>query len=364
MKAFLFCIIPFLALALSCAGKDESASNVPPKEDAGAASNPHLIETQISRTILNLNKVLFLDARTGWAVGKGGTILHTTDGGQNWQPQASESDENFIDIDFINPTTGWAVSSRIILRTQDGGRTWREVWDTGAVNDIVDENSPAYDKQAILIRISFANARRGWALGLGWSERETRYAIPLIFQTDDGGQSWSGETLDEEYGVVKAVNAQTCILAGKFGRVAQTTDGGQSWIKRSSLVDDDILAIGFVNEKSGWAVGSQGSIIATTDSGRTWAAQYSTPRGERPLELRSINFVNDRTGYAAGFDNRSEQANNNYIIGIMSTEDGGKSWRKQIIANMHFVINSISIVDSRSAWAAGADGQIIKFRAD
>jgi photosystem II stability/assembly factor-like uncharacterized protein len=33
----------------------------------------------------NLEFVQFLDARTGWAVGLGGALLSTSDGGSTWQ---------------------------------------------------------------------------------------------------------------------------------------------------------------------------------------------------------------------------------------------------------------------------------------
>jgi len=33
-----------------------------------------------------LNQIHFVDVKTGWVVGSGGTILHTTDGGRTWMP--------------------------------------------------------------------------------------------------------------------------------------------------------------------------------------------------------------------------------------------------------------------------------------
>ena len=36
-----------------------------------------------------LSSVKFISSTVGWTVGKGGTILKTTDGGTNWTPQTS-----------------------------------------------------------------------------------------------------------------------------------------------------------------------------------------------------------------------------------------------------------------------------------
>ena len=63
----------------------------------------------------NLRSVYFpQDAVTGYAVGEGGTILKTTDGGTNWVLQSEPSGKNLKSIHFPqNATTGYAV--------EDGG---------------------------------------------------------------------------------------------------------------------------------------------------------------------------------------------------------------------------------------------------
>jgi photosystem II stability/assembly factor-like uncharacterized protein len=41
-------------------------------------------QPQTSETILDLQSVFFTDNNNGWAVGNGGIILHTADGGDTW----------------------------------------------------------------------------------------------------------------------------------------------------------------------------------------------------------------------------------------------------------------------------------------
>ncbi|MCC5856809.1 MAG: hypothetical protein JJT90_01515, partial [Ectothiorhodospiraceae bacterium] len=61
----------------------------------------------------------------GWAVGDGGTILHTPDGGMNWAAQTSGTTAGLRDLDFVDPLTGWAVGTGgTILHTTDGGMNW------------------------------------------------------------------------------------------------------------------------------------------------------------------------------------------------------------------------------------------------
>ena len=66
-----------------------------------------------------IRAIHFVDADTGWAVGR--KIHHTVDGGVTWtiQPTAQEW---FRGVVFINATTGWVVGEKgIILKTTTGG---------------------------------------------------------------------------------------------------------------------------------------------------------------------------------------------------------------------------------------------------
>jgi len=58
-----------------------------------------------------INSISFADANTGWAVGIGGTILKTTDGGATWNAQNSGTTYNLSSVDFVDSSNGWAVGS-------------------------------------------------------------------------------------------------------------------------------------------------------------------------------------------------------------------------------------------------------------
>jgi photosystem II stability/assembly factor-like uncharacterized protein/predicted small integral membrane protein len=72
-----------------------------------------------------LHAVAFADRRSGWAVGAGGGILHTSDGGENWDAQSSGANANLWGVAFADTRSGWvAGEDGTILHTIDGGRTW------------------------------------------------------------------------------------------------------------------------------------------------------------------------------------------------------------------------------------------------
>ena len=58
-------------------------------DDAGATWRQ--AESVATRNMLTA--VTFADANRGWAVGQGGTVLHTADGGQNWALQTAAGND-------------------------------------------------------------------------------------------------------------------------------------------------------------------------------------------------------------------------------------------------------------------------------
>jgi photosystem II stability/assembly factor-like uncharacterized protein len=99
-----------------------------------------------------LNAVWFADHESGWAVGSGGVIISTADGGRTWRPQVSGVGDDLFDVKFFDAREGWAVGSGgAMLHTTDGGRTW------------ADEKRVTTHA---LERLFFVG-RRAWAVGFG-----------------------------------------------------------------------------------------------------------------------------------------------------------------------------------------------------
>jgi photosystem II stability/assembly factor-like uncharacterized protein len=63
----------------------------------------------------------------GWAVGRFGTIIHSTDSGATWTFQTSPATNTLFDVDFSDDLHGLACGYDMILRTTDGGQSWQNV---------------------------------------------------------------------------------------------------------------------------------------------------------------------------------------------------------------------------------------------
>ena len=77
---------------------------------------------------LNLYDIFFFDKTRGWIVGDWGTVLYTSDGGDQWKLLHIGSYAHFFSVYFRNPSEGWVVGQNgLFLETRDGGSHWRHV---------------------------------------------------------------------------------------------------------------------------------------------------------------------------------------------------------------------------------------------
>lgn len=229
--------------------------------DAGATWS-----VQVSGTDFTLTGVSFPDDRTGWVVGDRGTILHTTDGGRTWVRQQSPVELYLMGVCFVDSSTGWIAGERAqILSTRDGGQTWTVQFEGPDV---------------ILKGISFCDTMHGWAAG------EYGY----IFHTRDGGAHWehqagwlrvSEETGDVDAGnsffAVCAVSPSTAWVAGMEGYVAVTKDGGATWQERTKGIPKAHLFGVRADARGTVLLAGSGVLVASSDGGETFRAAAVDP---------------------------------------------------------------------------------------
>ena len=185
-----------------------------------------------------------VDTMNGWAVGDGGLIVNTTDGGANWNRQATPTPEDLYDVWFTDNSTGFAAGNHgMILRTADGGATWLRAPPVGG------------DPLVQLNAVDFSN------------------------------------------------NGSIGLAVGATGTILLTLDGGASWVPQTNPSAADLFGVSVPKTGSGsvaYACGASGTILKTanlTAATPTWTS--STPGGANTL--RAILFpTGDTTGYACG----------------------------------------------------------------
>jgi photosystem II stability/assembly factor-like uncharacterized protein len=111
----------------------------------------------------------------------------------------------------------------------------------------------------------------------------------------------------------------------------------------------NINSIDFVNQTTGWAAGFNGLLLKTEDGGETWTNLVY----KEGAQIYIIDFVNEMTGYAYGWDPDNGE---NVII---KTIDGGKNWTvKYDITD--YSVDAIQVLNESIVFAIGYNGLILR----
>lgn len=333
-----------------------------------------------------LTAVTLVDAQTGWAVGKRGTILRTVDGGATWTPQASGVRRDLWTVAFADSRHGWATGAGgLLLATSDGGLTWSRVkvssrffWhECGSL--VVDGAGTLWAATGTqMMSGDFDRLARstdggrhwrsvdlGWdynvwnvvaeglhIVGVGPADVSGKGDTSRVVQSSDGGQTWSTHILGEgvELHGVAAGSAQTLCAVG--GGMFWSADGGATWAG-AGLPAGNWGSLDFVSPTEGWATGggtflallelalgggSGGSVLHTAD-GATWQEQFSEP----DRALLDVDFADADHGWVVGSGGA-----------IRYTADGGSTWLAQTSGVPAFFLQ-VEAVGAADAWTLGLE---------
>ena len=263
----------------------------------------------------------FISSQVGWAVGKAGHLMRTSNGGQTWAYRQASPAVDLEAVDFLDANNGWvAGADGRIWRSTDGGASW------------VSQNTPTANR---LTDIQFLDAMTGWAVGRSGA----------ILHTSNGGQTWSPQisntTLDL-YGLF-AADADHAWAVGNLGTIVATSNGGQTWAGQASGSQQWLWDVAFTSLQNGWAVGESGALLRTTNGGASWNGQYINDA--RPLH--AIVFASSQQGWLAGGQGT-----------VWATTDGGSTWA-WAPTSQGKTLTALAAPAAGELWAAGVEQTII-----
>jgi hypothetical protein len=289
-------------------------------------------EFQTSGISEDIWAVDFTSLTNGWAAADNGILLHTTDGGNNWQiNQVGGSPDDFRDITFVNENTGWVCGNNSSMyKTTNGGQNWFAL---------------SVPTTSVVRAMCFLNESLGWVVTL---------EDHLILKTTDGGETWteqnSGLTgnqhlinvlfTDELNGFVLGFN-----LPEYQHYILKTTDGGETWTPNYNFQSNTLNSVYFINHDVGWIGGSNGLLIKTTDAGETWQTQNS---GTEEF-ITAFSFTDENKGWYTGFNGT-----------LFQTNDGGSSWLQQEVLIQND-LRGVYFVNEANGWAVGSNGIILHY---
>ncbi|WP_026295633.1 WD40/YVTN/BNR-like repeat-containing protein [Aromatoleum toluclasticum] len=189
------------------------------------------------------------DERTVWAVGAGGKIVRSEDGGDSWVRQSLNIDANLQGIAAWDDKTAVAVGNGgVVVATSDGGATWTRA-------EIPGSNNP---NKLFRVRIAGDSA---WAVG----------EFGALLRSTDRGATWTRVLPEED----RAWNDIAFVgdsgwLVGEFGALTKSTDGGATWNPVEMPNKVSLMSVAFRDARNGVAVGLAGTLLVTSDGGDSW----------------------------------------------------------------------------------------------
>ncbi|MFB7930018.1 WD40/YVTN/BNR-like repeat-containing protein [Streptomyces sp. NPDC056039] len=296
---------------------------------------------------------------TAWVAGTGGTVLRTTDGGASWRnvspPGAGEL--QFRDVEAFDArravvlAIGEGEASRV-YRTDDGGATWTESF----------RNT---DPKAFYDCLAFFDSRHGLAMS---DPVDGKFRI---LSTGDGGRTWkvlpnTGMPAAQEGEAGFAASGQCLVTSGPKdvwlatggaarARVLHSADRGRTWTAADTALPAGdpargVFALAFRDRAHGLAVGgdfrpdqpSPQAAARTSDGGSTWRPAAAPP----PAYRSGVAWLpHSRTAALAVGP-----------TGTDLTSDGGRTWRTVDTGSY----DTVDCVPRQGCWAAGEKGRVAR----
>jgi photosystem II stability/assembly factor-like uncharacterized protein len=328
-------------------------------EQAGRRAGPW--QEQQSGTTARLRGVSALDQDVAWASGSNGTFVRTIDGGAHWQASTvlGAADLDFRDVSAVNADTAYLLAAgegpkSRIYKTTDAGKTWilqftnrepKGFFDGFAfwnANTGIAFSDPV-DGRFLVIRTDDG--------GTTWKETPRENMPPAL--PDEAAFAASGSSI-----TVSGTNDVWFATGGAAARVFHSHDRGLTWSVANTPITSGVASAGIfsiyaASPRTLFAVGgdyqkeNEGSVnfAKSTDGGRTWVAGPRLP------------------GYRSAIGTASAGNSGIYVaVGPSGTDympPDGSSWLH--VGTVGYDAMSF-VPDSATGWAVGQDGRIAKWQ--
>jgi len=231
------------------------------------------------------------DSLNIWVGSGAGEINFTSDGGENWTIQFSDTSKtNFINyIKMFNPQNGIAMGDgknatdpALFLRTTNGGLNWISV------------NDAAFGAWSgdTWRKVDFISPEAGYFFESGINPQS-------IYKTTDGCKTWKQILTPAYVEVLKFFDESLGFIycsAPNISTLYRTSNGGSTWDVVFTTTDADWgMDIEFLkNDPSKIWFTNSNSLFFSNDSGKTWSEQFFP---DTSIDGRDIVFTDAKCGW-------------------------------------------------------------------
>jgi photosystem II stability/assembly factor-like uncharacterized protein len=374
--AWLFVVAAALAVGAGCdrreTAKEPAATTLPvPTQPAGATggepaaapvANPTPVqgapgwEVVHSGVTDDLHAVAFTSDQVGVAVGANRTVIRTEDGGRSWRRVMGPDDSgtgHLASVVFADAQTGWLRNNFTgdVHRTTDGGKTWKQVKtpNEGSVYAPTGFSAHAVAGDTYFW-MNFSGAVGGNALykTAGDGKWEKLWdATPYL-----GGEGVELAFPDATHGWMSSRSTGT--YARYF--VGRSTDGGKTWDQweMKDKVSGNSTLLHAVDKYHGWfSTAANYHVHATDDGGKSWIP-YELGNGWAS-GIRRIQFLDPSVGHVLCIGGDKWQ--------VRQSTDGGKTWRGLGDVKMLVMVGGMFFRSKDLGWVVGNKGYVARYEA-
>jgi photosystem II stability/assembly factor-like uncharacterized protein len=228
-------------------------------------------------------------------------VLRTDDGGKTWRPlvERPNFDAMSIGISRADAQRLYLAGHDVLQASLDGGATWQPV----------PHNLPGTDIHAFAV--SPENPDRLYALVVGQG----------AFRSSDGGRTWQslGNGLPGDVTGLDSASGTPELLYASSGRmgVMRSSDGGASWSRTSTVPGSRgvlALAVDPIARETIYA-GTEEGLSKSTDGGRSWSALSFPARNVMAI---AVSPSDPNVVLTIAVENRRGL--------VFRSEDGGRTW--------------------------------------
>ena len=314
------------------------------------------VDVLTSGTKTSLRGLSVVNDNIVWVSGSKGMVGRTNNGGKNWNWFTVKGFEKieFRDIEAFDASTAIIMGiaePAYILKTTDGGETWKQVYENKTKGMFLDAMDFVGNEYGIVVgdpinnKVFIAETYNG---GETWRELETADKRPSA----DSGEAFfasSGSNIrlmiDKRFYMVsggirsrlitKSGTTDLPVIQGKETTGANSIDvfdkGNGKGSNRMIVVGGDFTA-----DSS-----TQKNCFYTTDGGKTWKAPKTPPHGYRSC----AEFLSEKDILTCGLN------------GVDYSSNGGKEWKW--ISKESFHVCRIAKI-GKSIYLAGNNGKVGK----
>lgn len=299
--------------------------NMPSKHFGHIESNAFLAVQRFSSRIIT--------------VGERGVIAYTDDFGHSWQQSNVPISALITAVHFPEEAQGWAVGhGGSILHSKDQGQSWELQLDGNKVNELLLQKA----------KNNLQAAKNEFEQADELEQEDLKYAI------EDAEFALSNAEFDAELGPanpfldVLFLNEKKGFAIGAYGLFVMTEDGGQNWKSIASRLENfDRYHLNALTELKGGTIiiaGEAGTLFASYDQGEQWETLYGPYQGSF-FGIQALQNQDEALLYGLKGN-------------VYKTKDGGQSWKK-IPVTIETSLTASSMSDEGVLVIAGFSGVLL-----